>query len=275
MDNSLIGNQITKFRKAKGLTQEELGRSVGVSTQAVSRWECGGAPDITLLPAIADRLGVTVDALFGREGVETVGIQETVRSYFKGVPREQFHDKLCRLIWIGVQCISPMGYMPYLDKCIDENGSLIDSVMETDHGIYFGVNAEDMAFSAICPKPDAGYRAYFADSQTYCNFFDILATPGVLDSLLYLLSQKCRFVTAELLAKETGTEVADMKSALTKMEECHLVTSMSIQTVDGKTEVYSEKVFGPMIPFLYLARHLSEHTENNYLGFHANHNPFL
>ena len=47
MDNNLIGNQIAKFRKAKNMTQEELGRSVGVSTQAVSRWECGGTPDIT------------------------------------------------------------------------------------------------------------------------------------------------------------------------------------------------------------------------------------
>ena len=42
MDNNLIGAQITKFRKAAGLTQEELGRAAGVSTQAVSRWECGG-----------------------------------------------------------------------------------------------------------------------------------------------------------------------------------------------------------------------------------------
>ena len=52
MNENLLGSQIAKFRKAAGLTQEELGRSVGVSTQAVSRWECGGTPDVTLLPAI-------------------------------------------------------------------------------------------------------------------------------------------------------------------------------------------------------------------------------
>ena len=68
MDNNLIGAQITKFRKAAGLTQEELGRAAGVSTQAVSRWECGGTPDVALLPAIADKLGVTIDALFGKIG---------------------------------------------------------------------------------------------------------------------------------------------------------------------------------------------------------------
>ena len=52
MNENLLGSQIAKFRKAAELTQEELGRSVGVSTQAVSRWECGGTPDVTLLPAI-------------------------------------------------------------------------------------------------------------------------------------------------------------------------------------------------------------------------------
>ena len=50
MNENLIGSQIAKYRKESGLTQEELGRTVGVSTQAVSRWECGGTPDVLLLP---------------------------------------------------------------------------------------------------------------------------------------------------------------------------------------------------------------------------------
>ncbi len=43
MNEHFIGIQISKFRKEAGLTQEELGEAVGVSGQAVSRWECGGA----------------------------------------------------------------------------------------------------------------------------------------------------------------------------------------------------------------------------------------
>ena len=46
MNNAFIGGQITKYRKELGMTQEELGKAVGVSTQAVSRWENGGAPDL-------------------------------------------------------------------------------------------------------------------------------------------------------------------------------------------------------------------------------------
>ena len=62
-----ISEQIKRFRNKKGLTQEQLGASVGVSMQAVSKWERGGTPDIELLPAIADVLDVSIDELFGRK----------------------------------------------------------------------------------------------------------------------------------------------------------------------------------------------------------------
>ena len=62
-----IGEQIKKFRTEKSITQEQLGELVGVSTQAVSKWERGGAPDIELLPSLSQALGVSIDALFGSD----------------------------------------------------------------------------------------------------------------------------------------------------------------------------------------------------------------
>ena len=99
MDNKLIGEQITRYRKEKNLTQEELGRAAGVSTQAVSRWENGGAPDVALLPAIADKLGVTIDALFGRDGGERVDIRETMLQWARTLPKGKRLDQFCRLVW--------------------------------------------------------------------------------------------------------------------------------------------------------------------------------
>ena len=61
---NVLSERIAELRKARGLTQEQLGQLAGVSAQAVSKWEKGGAPDVELLPALADRLGVTI----GREG---------------------------------------------------------------------------------------------------------------------------------------------------------------------------------------------------------------
>ena len=62
--NESIGNRISKYRKEKGLTQEELAAKLGVSSQAVSKWENDAScPDISLLPQLCRALGITTDEL--------------------------------------------------------------------------------------------------------------------------------------------------------------------------------------------------------------------
>lgn len=52
-----------------GRTQEALAGALGVSSQAVSRWEAsGGYPDMEMLPSIANYFNITIDELFGYEG---------------------------------------------------------------------------------------------------------------------------------------------------------------------------------------------------------------
>ena len=59
---------IARYRKELGLTQEGLAQKLGVTNQAVSKWESGqSCPDIALLPKLADLFGISIDALFGRE----------------------------------------------------------------------------------------------------------------------------------------------------------------------------------------------------------------
>ncbi len=69
--NETLGKRIAALRKEKGLTQEQLAEKVGVSAQAVSKWENDvSCPDITLLPLLADLFGVSVDELLGVKPVE-------------------------------------------------------------------------------------------------------------------------------------------------------------------------------------------------------------
>ena len=61
-----MGNTIKCLRKAMGVTQDEMAQSLGITYQAVSKWENDSTqPDIQLLPAIATYFGVTIDELFG------------------------------------------------------------------------------------------------------------------------------------------------------------------------------------------------------------------
>lgn len=60
-----IGNKIKELRKSRGLTQEQLANAIGISFQAVSKWETNIAyPDITLAPVLANFFGVSMDELF-------------------------------------------------------------------------------------------------------------------------------------------------------------------------------------------------------------------
>ena len=62
-----LGKNIAKLRKEKGWTQNELGERLGVSNQAISKWESEmNMPDVMLLPAIADLFGCYIDELFQR-----------------------------------------------------------------------------------------------------------------------------------------------------------------------------------------------------------------
>ena len=63
--------KITLYRKKNGLSQEELAEKIGVSRQAVSKWETGDAlPEITKLKALAETFNVTVDFLLDDEKEE-------------------------------------------------------------------------------------------------------------------------------------------------------------------------------------------------------------
>lgn len=79
-----IGENLKKQRKLRELTQEQLADILGVSFQAVSKWERGEVyPDIELLPTIAEYFGITTDELMGmdviRDSSEADKILNTVR----------------------------------------------------------------------------------------------------------------------------------------------------------------------------------------------------
>ena len=63
-----FGQRLSRFRKAKGLTQEDVAKQITISPQAVSKWENDiSSPDILELSTLADILGVSVNELLGRE----------------------------------------------------------------------------------------------------------------------------------------------------------------------------------------------------------------
>ncbi len=91
MENTL-GNRIAQFRKEKGFTQEDMAQMLDVSPQAVSKWENDlTCPDISLLPKLAQILGVSVDTLLS-------GKTEPVAQIVPVEERKDIKDMMLRII---------------------------------------------------------------------------------------------------------------------------------------------------------------------------------
>lgn len=76
MDSKKFGAFIANIRKERCMTQRELADQLNISDKAISKWETGeGFPEITIIPALAEILKVSVDELFKGEHQEQVSVQ--------------------------------------------------------------------------------------------------------------------------------------------------------------------------------------------------------
>ena len=96
-----ICSNILSLRKKKKLTQEQLGRLLGVTNQAVSEWESGQTlPDVMLLPKIAEVLGVTLSQLYGLEKEKTAAHRSDADFFpgevFRSIQEQFFLASGCR-----------------------------------------------------------------------------------------------------------------------------------------------------------------------------------
>lgn len=260
----VLSGRIAELRKERGLTQEQLGQLVGVSAQAVSKWEKGGAPDVELLPALADRLGVTIDGLFGREGGEVVDVHQTAARWLHTVPAEQRFDQICRLCWtlaknllddIDIPDIGYLGRAVMMEQDPDMAQTWAMSRVFLDGGLMLSLHAEDLSFASVWPEPADGYDAHFAPMDDYRALFAALARPGCLEVLEYLHSRPYRHYVPETVAHALSLPMDEVQSLLDRLLELKILQKTELELVDGLTNSYSRREEDvTLVPFLYLAR---------------------
>lgn len=99
-----LGLNIRQLRKERNMSQEMLAERLGVTFQAVSRWERDEAyPDITLLPAIANFFGVTVDKLLGTYEIKEDDDVKEIVAKCQECDTHYQGEEMCRIIEEGLK----------------------------------------------------------------------------------------------------------------------------------------------------------------------------
>ena len=258
MENNMLGEEIARYRKEAGLTQEELGRAVGISAQAVSRWECGGTPDVTLLPAIARRLGVSIDALFGRETGEKEDVEETVGRWLGALPEQERMERLCRLVWRCIRYFVPEGIdvpqMEYLKNCRNSlEGKIMYTKLQGGGGLLMDVHAED---------------------KSYRKLFAVLAKPHCLELLDSLYWKKSNFFIPAVIARQSGIPQETVSQLLEELVGLGVLWSMKLELEEGEVTAYKLAEPLGLVPFLLAAQGFME-TSSNYVYFYDDEKPLL
>lgn len=118
MDAKKTGALIAERRKALGLTQKELAGRLIVSDKAVSKWETGaGYPEVTMLPLLAETLGITVDELLAGEVRADAPAPEQAAPQPSDIQRAYAAEKLAdaddKLLLGGIILLLPVLYLVY------------------------------------------------------------------------------------------------------------------------------------------------------------------
>ncbi len=196
-----ISQKIIGLRKAVGLTQEQLGEKLGISGQAVSKWERGEAmPDILTLPDLCDALGTTLDSLLGGRRAEIPESPQIIGDFcrfaMKNGRAETVRQAISRMMNRDV--VVPRN--DELSICL-ENGK---NVLVSDPlGMGFVMSGTD--FADYCLKMDGArinnLLKLFADETMFAVIRIIAKNPATVDEI----------------CAETGEEIAKIQEILLEL----------------------------------------------------------
>lgn len=270
----MIGENIAAIRKERGLTQEQLARMVGVSAQAVSKWENGGTPDAELLPAIADRLEVTIDSLYGRSREQTESMEVILSRWLNTIPGEQRMVKLYEVLTRSFQYSyagtdegdlqtlvnSIYGCAPLKSCYMNDNEGPVwmRAYVDSDYGLQLGIPSEDFPMFFLMPRPACGFEANLGENEDYRELFKALALPGSLELLRSLYRRANNYCSVAAAAGFAGLETEQAAAAMEALEKCHLLKKEQVELEQGPVAVYSVHDNGAFVPFMLFARWLRE-----------------
>ena len=273
-----LSQNIKKYRLEKELTQEQLANLLGVSAQAVSKWETSETyPDGALLVPLANALGVSLDVLFDHRINSMADISERLQRLIKDTPRDKrFHlvRDLCWQMEKGLFIFSEQKdfvekYSPN-EICNQKQSSYILN----DYGFTHISNGRSPFFS-VFPEYEDGFSDAIGNGEKIREIFEAFSSPEAMRVLLFIHKQREDYIfEAEVLARACEMELPQTKDILNTLIKWQLVSFESIEMDGEKRVLYHAEPSHKIIALFLFANEL------NYRGSycrqaHNRNKPFL
>lgn len=261
MDNTFNVN-LRRIRKEKNITQEQLADAVGVSAQAVSKWEMTGFPDSQLLPSIADYLGVSIDELFGRGENTEVNIFEKLMRYLDGLhsEEEKFHDvfELTRPLFISL--CGGEHYFPLDERTLNAVTWENFSEVSWKCGYMQSRLNKNFQYFLFMPEPECGYDSllsYNKNNENMVKLFRFMSDPDALRAMYYLAGRRSSmFFNVGALAHELHIKTEKSEKIIAGMLELKFIWEADFNGGSSNEKIYQYIAGCNFVSFLTFARTL-------------------
>ena len=269
---SVIGEQIKKYRAEKGITQEQLGQLVGVTTQAVSRWECGGTPDAELLPRLSEVLDVSIDMLFGRkeQSLSLALSRKLIRMSREDAYRYAF--EICWAIEVGLlgesrdidDIMNRFIERPVMN--VDKNRDYFAKVIH-DNGIANARMSSDFYNFFLMLEPSDGIKNHLSSFEELRRVFELFADKKLLKIILFMYSRADVPAATSLISKSTGMTEPEVDRCMSILCENNLTSHSIVATADGDINSYTFRKECFAIPLLCFADEIAKKNVYPFFGF--------
>lgn len=234
-----MGEKIAELRKSKSMTQEELATRIGVSPQAISRWENNATmPDIMLLPVLADILDITIDELFSANKIAVMNERDI-----------DLAPKAAYMSVLDVLCKSFKQSREYKAEQFLQD-------LKDQRGAQSGIrsaNSDDAVYAtdglAVAYLAEKGTAVQLLEDDRIAEFFAALSNRAFRSMLEYLF-EKGRSLTPAFAVAKFGISEAEALGALLDITKFGFALKTEIDNGEGNTLLVFKPVNMHLLPML-------------------------
>ncbi len=272
---SLSAN-IKRLRLEKDLTQEQLATKLGVSAQAVSKWETSETyPDGALLVPLANELEVSLDELFGNETVTMADISGRIVKLIHNTEATERFNVARDIGWQIERGL--FNCRMEIEKKYDPNeikNQKNASYILDDNGFTIVSNGKEPFFS-VFPEPTEGYGHFLTDKDDLEKIFAALSHTDTMNALIYLYHRTENYVfESSVLAKDCNIPSDKIESVLANLSLLKVMRKKNL-TINGEERtLYYSRPSHKIIALFIIAREIGYKGAYN-LQSHIKNTPFI